>query len=188
MILSVNISTVILGPYGWPKLENGLLPLPAISGLYLMTVNYKDGFLPYGVGITRRLMRKRFMEHTRSFKSGDYNILDLESAQIGVRKIAWKGWGWTDEKRADYDAREDDIVALAIKQLTATRIFVIDIDGTKRVLERLEGALANLYYKTETNLIDEGMLLMPRWKTEESISLTFQSSVVLYGLPETLEI
>ena len=75
-----------------------------------MTVEHKDGYLPWGVGITRRPMRERFMEHTRSFKAGDYNILDIKSAYDGIRKVVWKGWGWTDEKRADYSSRTNEIL------------------------------------------------------------------------------
>jgi hypothetical protein len=89
----ISLSTQLLGPFGWPKLEDTQLPLPSKSGVYLMTVEHKDGYLPFGVGITRRPMRKRFMEHTRSFKAGDYNILDVNSAYTGIRKIVWKGWG-----------------------------------------------------------------------------------------------
>ena len=184
----INLSVPILGPFGWPKLENELIPLPSSTGVYLMAVAHKDGFLPYGVGITRRPMRKRFLEHTRSFTSGNYNILDLDAACEGVRKIAWKGWGWTPEKRADYEARKDTVVASAIRQLTATHIFIIELADLPRALERLEAAIANNYYSLEHTLVDRGMLLMPRRNIEESIMLSFQSQYVFYGLPSKLEI
>jgi hypothetical protein len=94
----------IAGPFGWPRLEGDLSPLPRIPGVYLMTVQHLDGFLPYGVGITRRPVRSRFIEHARSYVTGNYNILDLDAAQQGTRRVMWKGWGWTAEKRAEFKA------------------------------------------------------------------------------------
>jgi len=71
-----SLDVDIQGPYGWPKFEGSLTSLPAIPGVYLMTFEYRDGFLPYGFGITRRPLRKRFLEHTRKYVTGNYNILD----------------------------------------------------------------------------------------------------------------
>ncbi len=84
--------TPLLGPFGWPNLEDAQLPLPSTSGLYLMTVEHVDGYLPFWVGITRRPMRRRFMEHTHNFKAGDYNILDVKSAYAGIRLLLLKCW------------------------------------------------------------------------------------------------
>ena len=113
----ISLPLQIDGPFGWPKFESGLPLLPAIPGVYLMAVEHREGFLPYGVGITRRPMRKRFMEHTRSYVTGNYNILEVDSAKQGLRKVVWKGWGWTPEKRSDFDTRQAEIVDLAKKQM-----------------------------------------------------------------------
>ena len=113
-----KISFPILGPFGWPKYESGLPLLLEIPGVYLMTVKHQDGFLPYGVGVTRRPMRERFVEHTRAYVKGEYNILDLNAAERGTREVLWKGWGWTPEKRADYEARKDEIIAFAKSQIS----------------------------------------------------------------------
>jgi hypothetical protein len=45
----ISISTPIFGPFGWPNLEDAQLQLPSKSGAYLMTVEYKDGYLPFGI-------------------------------------------------------------------------------------------------------------------------------------------
>jgi len=182
----ISLSIQLLGPFGWPKLKDTQLPLPSKSGVYLMTVEHKDGYLPFGVGITRRPMRKRFMEHTRSFKAGDYNILDVNSAYAGIRKIVWKGWGWTDDKRADYSSRKDEVISLALAQLSCTRIFVIEISDPPRVLERIECALVNTFHQSGNELVDKGMLLMARKHNEEPVSLSFESTVLIYGLPTNL--
>jgi hypothetical protein len=183
-----SLNVEIQGPYGWPNFEGGLAILPAISGVYLMTFEYRDGFIPYSFGITRRPMRERFFEHTRSFVSGDFNILDLESALRGIRTIGWKGWGWTPEKRADFEARKAEIVASAQRQMSATRIFVMELGVAPRLLERMEGALGNHFYQNENTLCDRGMFLAPRWQTEDPILATFRCGSVLYELPSQLEI
>jgi hypothetical protein len=183
-----SLNLEIQGPYGWPNFEGGLAILPAIPGVYLTTFEYRDGFVPYSFGITRRPMRERFLEHTRSYVSGDYNILDLESAQQGIRKICWKGWGWTPEKRADFDARKSEIVSLAQLQITATRIFVMELGTSSRLLERMEGALGKHFYKNKDTLCDHGMFLAPRWPTEDPILVNFRCGKVLHELPSQLEI
>jgi len=178
--------TPLLGPFGWPNLEDAQLPLPSTSGVYLMTVEHVDGYLPFWVGITRRPMRRRFMEHTHNFKAGDYNILDVKSAYAGIRKLVWKGWGWTDEKQADYSSRKEQIISLALDQLSCTRIFVIDIPEPPKVLERVESALVNIFHQSGNELVDKGMHLMPRKDNEKPITLSFDSTALIYGLPANL--
>lgn len=178
----------ILGPFGWPNHEDGLPSLPSIPGVYLMTVECHDGFLPYGVGVTRRPVVERFKEHTRSFVNGEYNILDQDAAKQGARIVLWKGWGWTPEKRADYADRKNEIISLAESQLAETRIFVVETGTPDRILERIEAAIANHYYKQDHTLIDRGMHLEPRWELEDHLSITFQCASNLLGLPLKLDI
>jgi len=178
----------ILGPFGWPNCENGLPALTNIPGVYLMTVRYRDGFLPYGVGVTRRPVKQRFLEHTRSYVKGEYNILDMDVAQQGIRRVVWKGWGWTSEKRADYKARQSEIIARAQCQMLTTCIFVIETGITHRLLERIEAAIANHFYRQDEILFDRGMLCMPRWESEEPVVAIFQCESTLYGLPSEIEI
>ncbi|HEY3781192.1 MAG TPA: hypothetical protein VGL56_08930 [Fimbriimonadaceae bacterium] len=188
-----NLLLNISGPYGWPKFENGLDQLPNIPGVYLQTVAHAEGFLPWGVGITRRPMFKRFLEHTRKFEKGEYNILDLGAAQRGARELAWKGWGWTDEKRRDYENRKNEVIAAAQLQMIRAHIFVIEAGNTVRILERIEAALANHYYDQNAHgpkglLIDIGMHLEPRRESEEPLTVVFQCRDTLIGMPSQIDI
>lgn len=188
--VSFNMETVsfdILGPFGWPGREGRLPAFPALPGVYLMTVEHRDGFLPYGVGITRRPMRARFAEHTRRYLGGKYNILDVDAANAGVRMVLWEGWGWTDAKRADYLARKADIDALADRHMAGTRVFMIDMGTTRRLLERMEASVANHFYKTDESLFDRGMLCMARRDDEVPMSAQLACTNRLYGLPPELE-
>jgi hypothetical protein len=176
----------VLGPFGWPRLEGQAATLPKMPGVYLMTVPHQDGFLPFGVGITRRLLRKRFIEHTRCYLKGEYNILDIESAQAGVREILWQGWGWTPEKRANFEFRKKEIENAARTLMSATRIFVLETGIGPRLLERLEAAIANHYYSQSNTLFDRGMLRMPRWSTEEPLLARLVLAQRIFGLPGAL--
>jgi hypothetical protein len=158
-----------------------------VSGVYLTTFKFEDGFLPWGVGITNRPVRKRFMEHTRNFKNGEYNILDLEAASTGIRKISWKGWGWTEEKRKQYEETKNSVIGSAIKQFEATYIFLIELPKPIR-LERLESALTDHLHQTGNTLVDTGMQLSRMWKSEEPISISFNTKNKIYGLPNPVNI
>ena len=184
--LLTTIPLDVLGPFGWPRFEGTATPLPEMPGVYLMTVPYQDGFLPYGVGITRRTVRKRFVEHTRSYMNGEYNVLELKSAQRGVREVYWKGWGWSPEKRTAFETLRESIESAARAQMLATKIFVLETGTSPRMLERLEAAIANQYYRQSDTLFDRGMLRMPRWTTEEPLIAQFSQVSIIVGLPETL--
>lgn len=74
-----SIEITWTGPYGWPKYEteSNLRPIPKHPGVYLQTVEYRDGYLIYAAGLTRRPIPTRFREHTRKYMTGDYNVLEV---------------------------------------------------------------------------------------------------------------
>ena len=183
-----RIKLFVLGPFGWPLRENGLPPIPNLAGVYLMTSPCDDGYLPYGVGITRRPVKKRFAEHTRQYMKGEYNVLNTESARRGIRELVWKGWGWTPEKRAAFESRKEYFEGAAREQMSATSIFVVDTGTAPRIMERVEAAIANHYYKNEDTLFDRGMLRMPRWPSEQPLEAEFQCTEKLIGLSRELAI
>ena len=95
-----------VGPYAWPGFErDGLPALPNHGGVYLMTFEHEDGFLIYTPGEAGDF-RKRFRRHGTMYRFGEYNVLDADQAQAGVRREVWHGWGWTPDKRVDYAHRE----------------------------------------------------------------------------------
>ena len=181
------VTQPLIGPFGWPKYENNKTELPINSGLYLTTFKFKDGFIPWGVGITNRPIRKRFLEHAWKFKHGEYNILDLQSALTGQRVIAWKGWGWTDEKRKKFEESKDQVINFSEKQFLETYIFIADLPKPIR-LERLESALTDHFHASGNVLIDHGMQLSRRWKMEFPILVKFDAFQKIYGLPNEIQI
>lgn len=188
-----TIEAIWNGPYSWPKFEaeNGLHPIPKQPGIYLQTVEYNGGYLIYAAGITRRTVPKRFSEHTRYYRSGDYTVLDIIAMQHGIRKEVWHGWGWTQEKRIKFEERKPSIVASLQKQLAEFRIFVADVGIQPRTLERLEASIMHHLYQQPSpicDLPDKGMMLAPRWKSENPITVQNISSVLFHGIPTFLDI
>ena len=187
------IEATWIGPYSWEnsELENELPTVPEQPGLYLQTVRYMDGYLIYAAGLTRRTVKKRFREHTRKYKLGEYNVLDITAMQCGIRKEIWHGWGWTPEKRAEFEKRKPLILDAVQKQLAGFRIFVADVGTETRILERLEAAVMNHLYQQPSPLCDipdKGMMLAPRWRIESVITVRNKCCSLLYGLPDYLEI
>jgi hypothetical protein len=181
------------GPYGWPKfeIESNLSPIPRQPGVYLQTVEYQSGYLIYAAGLTRRSMPKRFREHTYKYMSGDYNVLDIDAMQQGVRKEIWHGWGWSTEKREEFEKQKSIIHKAVHKQLMGFRIFVTNVGTKPRILERIEASTMNTLYQQPSpfcDIPDRGMMLAPRWNTESPILVKNKCAVMLYGLPPFLDI
>ncbi len=181
------------GPYSWPHYEakNGLLPIPKQPGVYLLTVEYRDGYLIYAAGITRRTIPERMREHTRKYMRGEYNILDIDAMQQGVRREIWHGWGWSPAKRMEYDERRALLVEAACRQLEGFRIFVTYIGTEPRILERLEAAIMNHLYQQPVpvnDIPDKGMMLAPRWSSETPITVTSLCVSKIHSLPACIDI
>ncbi|MGO9569976.1 MAG: hypothetical protein ACLP5H_20805 [Desulfomonilaceae bacterium] len=181
------------GPYGWPgfESENNLRPIPNTPGVYLQTFEYQGGYLIYAAGLTRRPVPTRFRDHTRKYMNGEYNVLDIDAAQQGVRKEVWHGWGYAREHREEFEERKSIIVDAVRKQLTGFRIFVADVGTQPRTLERLEASIMNNLYQQPSpicDIPDKGMQLAPRWDSENQIVVKNNYAAVLHGLSAFLEI
>lgn len=161
------------GPFSWPGFEslNGLESIPNYPGVYLWTVECQGGFLVYSAGITKN-PKARFQAHTLAYRKGNYNTLDLEKAQIGIREIIWN-WTppkkWTPEKISDFQEKN---ISLQINQLLAGfRVFLAPVESP-RLRARLEASIILGLYRSEPpycNLPDKGMHLEPKWRNEKTI-------------------
>ena len=99
--------------------------------------------------------------------------------------MAWKGWGWTPEKRADFEARKSTIVLLAQRQISATYIFVMNLGVTPRMLERMEKALGKLFNKMTTHCVIAERSLRPDGKPTIQSLLRFGAGVSCTIFPHT---
>jgi hypothetical protein len=181
------------GPYSWPTYEgeNNLPPLPSLSGVYLQTFRFQNGYLIYAAGLTRRPVSERFGEHTRKYMNGEYSVLDTLAVQKGIRREIWHGWGYARNNRKEFEDRKLKILEAVHKQLSGFRIFITDPGSESRVLERLEASIMGSLYKQPhpiCDIPDKGMQLAPRWDMEDPIIVKNHCAVILHGLPDILEI
>lgn len=123
--------------------------------------------------------------------NGDYNVLDPVEAERGVRKEIWHGWGYAKEHRTQFEQNKAEIQQAVKEQLARFRIFVAAVDPEQRLLERIEASIM-MHLNTQTSpycdIPDQGMMLAPRWNSEETIHMSSRSRFKLHGIPETLEI
>ena len=179
------------GPFSWMGFEqaNKLEPTPDISGVYLFTFEYKDGYILRSAGVTNS-MKRRFSQHTREYTVGNYTVLDVEYARIGIRKEIWRGWEYAKKHRDEFSRHKDFILQCVKKELEAYRLFITEVED-KRKRERIEFAIVQSVYGSKepwANLIDGGMSLRGRFNDEIPIEVRNVCSYTVYGLSEKLEI
>ena len=156
-----------------------------------MAVEYRNGYLIYAAGITRRPIPTRFREHTLKYMSGDYTVLDIAAMKRGKRKEIWHGWGWSPKKLAEFKKRRQIIFNAAQRQLEGFRIFVADVGDRPRIRARLEASIMDWLDEQPSpfcDIPDKGMMLSRRWKTEPVIVTKNKCAVTLHRLPDRLEI
>lgn len=190
---SISLEMTWMGPYAWPGFEivDQLQTIPEVSGLYLQTFEYRDGFLVYGAGLTRRSVRTRLKEHTSKYMNGEYTVLDVTEVQQGKRKEIWHGWGHARQHRNEYEYRKREIIEAVRRQLEGYRVFIANIGEEPRILERLEAAIMeNLYQQSPPlcDIPDKGMQLSPRWENEEPVIVKSICPEIIHGLPKVFEI
>lgn len=185
-----------LGPFGWPKWEGDLPPIPNVTGcVYLQTFEYQNGYIIDCAGFTTRLIRKRLLAHTRNFMNGTYSVLDVMAAHQGRREIIWKGfWNWAGKEpsrkdQAEYRERQTDFQDAACKQLQGLRVFIAYLGTEVRYLRRVESAIMRNLDKQPApsfSTPSEVMSLSDRWASEQPIIIHNKCLVTIHGLPSCL--
>ncbi|MBA2500091.1 MAG: hypothetical protein H0V30_10225 [Chitinophagaceae bacterium] len=179
------------GPFSWPCFEqtNKLAFLPDIEGVYLQTFEYKDGFILCSAGVTTST-RRRFSQHTRAFKKGEYTILDTEAAKRGERKEIWHGWGYARTHQEEFLQHKEFLLSAVEKHFCAYRLFVAEV-ADRRKRERIESAIMLSIYNSKelwNDMADTGMALRQRYNSEMPIEIKNRCAYKIYGLAEVLEV
>lgn len=188
-----EITVIWQGPFSWPSYEskNHMPPVPQVSGVYLQTFEYDEGYIIYCAGITRRSVYVRFKEHSHAYTEGSYNVLDVDAIRQGVRKEIWHGWDYARKHPEEFEERKDLILGAVDKQLIAFSIFVAELGNEPRLLERVEaGIMQNLYQQPSPicDIPDQGMYLSAKWDSEDTIVIKNECPFLFHGLPNYLEI
>ena len=179
------------GPFSWPGFElvNNLAVIPDVAGVYLFTFEYKDGYILRSAGHTNS-MKRRFAQHKQEYMSGNYTVLDVESACNGERREVWHGWSYAKRHNDEFARHQDYILRSVENELLSYRLFVTEIaDLRKR--KRIEfGIIQNAYISREPwgDLVDGGMALSGRFNYEIPIETRNIFPCRIYGVPEMLEV
>lgn len=187
-------TTLWKGPFAWPGFggPGQAEEIPDVSGVYLFTFEYLDGYILRSAGETDSTKR-RFQDHRRKYVNGLYTVLDVAAGQKGERKEIWHGWprkAQEQEHRAQFQQYQDHIRKCVNDELRAYRLFAADI-GDKRKRQRVEAAIVMEAYRSKqpwADLIDGGMRLDGRWNNEIPISMSMRCESKIYGLPPLLEV
>lgn len=185
------------GPFSW--LGNGNTesifesPEGKLSGLYLWTIKITDGELIYYVGITNRTFAQRSKEHFKEHFAGFYHLCSPTEFSQGEKIHLWNGmYGSTSEKSLTKFVNRYKELSNSMEELAKIyRFYLAPLQHERRILERIEGALA-IYLYNQPGKIGEfqekGVNYRPRWQTEEPLIAEFSSAEKLLGLPRVLEI
>jgi len=164
------------------------------SGVYLMTAPWNDGYLVWGPGITARPFAQRFLEHTKEFLAGTYNILDASALVQGQRVLLWHGLWYKKDRLARLDeflARYADLAPHVAQLLSTLRIFVCPMSCEMRLLERIEAAIVNALYTAGPpmeEIPDRGLALRPRRANESAVTVMNRAPVTLHGIPRQFQV
>ncbi len=138
------------GPFSWQGFEykNNLPSTPYIGGVYLFTFKFRDVYILYGAGITNST-RRRLSGYNREYKKGNYTVLDVVSAEQGLRKEIRHGWQYAKTHQDEFIQNKEKILKAVVEHLNAYRIFVAPVSDN-RIRERIESAIMqNIYNSTE---------------------------------------
>jgi hypothetical protein len=183
--------------YPWLSGEGQSVLDPAIgaaAGVYAFAFDAPDGFVVYVVGETARSFAVRLREHTTAYLAGTYTLIDPDAAAAGQRVELWRGlWFMRDawKRLPELLARGDRHFAEVERVLRAYRVFLLPIEGNKRLGERIEATLAEALYSDRNPyaaIPDRGMALRPRRRGETPITLRLKSQCRLVGVPSELNV
>lgn len=179
------------GPFSWLgyNKHNDLDDIHDVAGVYLFTFEYRDGYILRSVGVSKSI-KKRISQHTREYKKGNYTILDVNSAKVGIRKEVWHGWGYAKKNIDQFNLHKDYMLSAIDDELAAYRLFTANVSD-KRKRERIEFSIMhNVYGAKEpwSDLVDGGMHLIGRSNYDIPIIINNKCLHRIYGLADYLEI
>src|SRR5688572_16509474 len=182
-----------IGPFSWHGQDDTKSIFSASegkkSGIYLWTIKVDEGELVYYVGKTNRNFSQRMREHFKEHLAGFYNINSPDELKKGKRTNIWNGMyrrhksPKPDELFNIYPTISHQIIDLA----KIYRFFIATLEAERRILERIEYALAKHLYK-QPGMIGEfqetGLNYRSRLVSEEPRIAFLKSSAKILGLPE----
>jgi hypothetical protein len=184
------------GPFGLTKPIEPILfehPIAKEPGLYLLAIRYlSGGYLVTYVGETGGSFGQRIKEHLIQTLGGNYRICDPELLVQGEARVLWNGL-WrkgTRDKFPEYLERIDELSPIIRKLLQIKVVFVAPFRNTRRLRQRLEGAIASHIKSQPTSVssvLPYDIRYYLRRPDESPIEVTIECPCHVHGLPQELE-
>ncbi len=120
-----------------------------------------------------------------------YDIFDLGEFLKARKVLLWKGmWRPGEEKRIDeFVARHKSLWPHVQGIIQNIRFHLAPLDAEKRLLERVEGAIATCFYEAD-GIVGEfqetGIRYRPRRDDEEPLTGSIQTDTPIAGLPSEI--
>jgi len=197
IILNSEYLVDFIGPFSWLGNDGTKSIFSAtegkLSGLYLWTVKIEDGELVYYVGKTNRNFSQRMREHLKEHLAGFYHVYSPTEFKRGEKKSFWDGMylRYKTPEPSELIKKYPTISNQIIDLVKTYRFFIAPIEAERRILERIECALARHLY-AQPGKIGEfqelGLTYRSRIASEQPGIAKFRSSNKILGLPKSLEI
>lgn len=161
------------------------------SGLYLWAVGQSSGHFKISyLGETSRSFYGRTKEHIVQTLGGNYRIIDADQMRLGVEHIIWDGlWRRDARKRLpEFLNKYEELAPLVKRYLYGQAVFVAPFQGERRLLRRIEGALA-INMRSNANassLLPSDIRYVIRNPTEAAVTVTVSADHHIEGLPPEL--
>jgi hypothetical protein len=152
-------------------------PISQQKGVYLWTVRKDEHCLINYVGITAKSFYERFMKHIEDMYCGKSSIYDIELLQKGIKKPYYIPTGSV----LDFAKVHKEIAPIINDYLNLFSIFLLPIESSKNVLERIESAII-ISLKNNNNVssfLDNYKPSRLKLITDEPIEICFTNELFL---------
>jgi hypothetical protein len=194
--MSAAVRLECSGPFSWLSSEPATSVFEAATaraaGIYLWTVDTRDGDLIYYVGETGVEFRQRMHQHLSQQLAGMYHIYDPGLFAVGQKHALWRGMYGNDREAglADFVERLPTFALALADFVRLMRFYLAPLTCDTRLRRRIDAALARHFYR-QPGLVgsfqDAGIRYVRRCAGDEPIDVRCQSSALLLGLPACLE-
>lgn len=182
------------GPYGLLGNHESILfddPIGKCSGIYIWTAQMNDAFVIEYIGITTVSFAKRSMEHIINTFGGNYRICDSDKMKKAQEEILWPGFYRKKRAIAEFSEIYLDLAPSILNYLQTIKVFTATVGLERRVVERIEGALARYVWnqpQPASALLPKDVRYRKRKEDEEPIRVEIQCDREILGIPTEIEV
>lgn len=133
---------------------------------------------------------ERLTQHGIQMLGGGDRIIDIVTAQEGIKTVLWDGLWKSGRKELlhEFIANYEKLVDDAITEFCCTQVFTAVLDCEKRLRIRIECALANCIKQNEkaNKIFCEDVRYITRLNNEPPITVKITGAENIIGMPKEL--